>query len=153
MTCHMTWPATPAVQQLLQHLRLILELCPPVLKALQKQPMRLAILALVQLAALPRLMMRSPERLTLLGRALDRPVALSTSLSAAYVAVEDRLRSRGPRQVCEKWTLTCSSNSNSLILPKNSLFSRNKFPVLLRPNLWAKAAKVHSRGLFPPDTR
>ena len=57
--------------------------------------MRLAILALVQVAALPRLVMRSPERLTLLGRPHDRPVAHATSLPAAYVAVEDRSRSRG----------------------------------------------------------
>jgi len=62
MTCHMTWPATPTVQQLLRHLRFILELRPPILEALQNQSMRFAILVLVQIAALPRLMMR-PARM------------------------------------------------------------------------------------------
>ncbi len=63
MACHMTLPGAPTVQQLLRRLRLIPELRPPVLKALQNQPMRLTILAPVQVATLPRLMMRAPERL------------------------------------------------------------------------------------------
>ena len=32
--------------------------------------------------------------------------ALELDALAVYVAMEDRSRSRGPRQVCEEWTVT-----------------------------------------------
>jgi hypothetical protein len=50
MTSHMTWLATPSVQQLPGDLRLLLELRSPVLEALQHQAVRFAILSLVQIA-------------------------------------------------------------------------------------------------------
>jgi hypothetical protein len=61
----MSKPATPPIEQLLLDLRLLLELRPPVPEAFQRQPVRLAIFSLVQIATAPRFMMRSPERLKL----------------------------------------------------------------------------------------
>jgi hypothetical protein len=79
----MTSPTAATVEQLLWHLRLIPELRPPVLEALQNKLMRLAIFALVQIAAWPRLKMRPPERIALIRRPHDRPVAqLDLSSSA-----------------------------------------------------------------------
>jgi hypothetical protein len=75
MICHMTWLAAPSVQQLPGDLRLLLELRPPVLEALQHQAVRFAILSLVQIAPPPRLMVRAPERLALWPSTHDRPLA------------------------------------------------------------------------------
>jgi hypothetical protein len=45
--------------------RLGFELCPPVAEGLERDALNLAILALIQLATLPRFVMRSPERIAL----------------------------------------------------------------------------------------
>jgi hypothetical protein len=74
MTCHRTCAVSP-VQQFPGHLRLLPELRPPVLKALQHQAVRLAILTLVQIALAPRLMVQSPERLALRPTPHDCPLA------------------------------------------------------------------------------
>jgi hypothetical protein len=39
----------------------------PIAESFERNPLRLAILPLIQVAALPRLMMRTPERLALTG--------------------------------------------------------------------------------------
>jgi hypothetical protein len=61
----MTKPAAPPVQQLSSHLRLGLELRPSVPKAFQRQAVRFAVFSLIQIAAPPRLVVRSPKRFKL----------------------------------------------------------------------------------------
>jgi hypothetical protein len=53
------------MQPALMRLWLGFELRPPVAKGLERGAFRLAILPLIQVAALPRLVMRPPEGLTL----------------------------------------------------------------------------------------
>jgi len=61
----MTKGTTAPAEQLPGHLRLLLELRPPVPEAFQRQAARLAIFSLIQSATAPRFMMRSPERFKL----------------------------------------------------------------------------------------
>jgi Bacterial regulatory protein, arsR family len=56
---------TPVKQLALSRLWLGFELRPPVAKSLGRDAFRLAILPLIQVAALPRLVVRPPESLTL----------------------------------------------------------------------------------------
>jgi hypothetical protein len=60
-----TYAAAPVEQLAHGRLRLRLELRPPVAERLQRDALRLAILPLIQVATLPRLVMRPPERLAL----------------------------------------------------------------------------------------
>lgn len=78
VTKPMTKPAPPVKQLALGRLRLGFELLAPVLERLLREAMNLAILALIQIATLPRLMMSPPERLaiTLPGSVLVRHLAL-----------------------------------------------------------------------------
>ena len=55
---------TPVEQLALGWLWLSFELRSPVAESLEWNALRLAILPLIQVATLPRLMMRTPERLT-----------------------------------------------------------------------------------------
>jgi hypothetical protein len=106
MTCHMTWLATPSVQQLPGDLRLLLELRSPVLEALQHQAVRFAILSLV-LRSLRRhaswCERQNASRSGQYPSSSTCPLILS---SPAYFAVEVRSQSAFARQVCEEWTLT-----------------------------------------------
>jgi hypothetical protein len=66
--------------------------------------MNLAMLPLIQVAALPRLMMRTPERLT-----LTSPCSMFFRylvLSHLKIRGENRSCSSAAEQVCEKWTVT-----------------------------------------------
>jgi len=66
MSRHMSKPAAAAIEQLpLSDRGLASELRSPVAEPLQRQSVQLAILALVQCAACPVLMMRPPETLQL----------------------------------------------------------------------------------------
>src|SRR3989442_9544907 len=62
-TSSVTWPAAPEEQLVRRRLRLRCELRPPVAECLQRNPLSLAILSLIQLTPTPRLMVRPPERL------------------------------------------------------------------------------------------
>src|SRR5205807_3137849 len=63
MTKPMTKPAAPPVEQLArQRLGFGFELRPPVAERLERDPLGLAILPLIQLATTPHLMVRPPKR-------------------------------------------------------------------------------------------
>jgi hypothetical protein len=59
----MTKPAAPVEQLARLRLRLRFELRPPVAKRLERKPLSLTILSLIQIALTPRLMVRPPKRL------------------------------------------------------------------------------------------
>jgi hypothetical protein len=59
------YAAAPVQQLARRRLWLRLELRTPVPERLQRQALRVAIFPLIQVAALPRFMMRPPERLTM----------------------------------------------------------------------------------------
>jgi hypothetical protein len=113
-----------------RRLRFGFELRPPVAKRLERKPLNLTILSLIQITMTPRLMVRAPKGLA---------VTLATPPSVRHLflltfckkASENRSRSAGAKQACEQWTLTpgvgipCS-------LKKNSLLGLQKFPVPLR---------------------
>jgi hypothetical protein len=107
------------VEQLaFRRLRLGFEQRTPIPESLERDPLRLAILPLVQVAALPRLMMRPPE-----VRSLTRPSPMLVRhivLSIFKIEDENRSGSLAAEQLCEKWTLT----SNSLLFRAASLFRR-----------------------------
>src|ERR1700704_4235521 len=96
--------------------------------------MNLAILPLIQVAALPRLMMRTPERLTL---TLPRSMPLRPSRPLhLQIEGENRSCSVAAEQVCEKWTLTFGVSDLATLV---SLFgvntvpdTRKNFPVISR---------------------
>jgi hypothetical protein len=85
-------------------LRLGFELRTPIAESLKWNPLRVTILPLIQVATLPSLMMRAPERL-----ALTRPRSMLVRhlvLSILQIDGENRSRSSAAEQVCKKWTLT-----------------------------------------------
>jgi hypothetical protein len=111
-------------------LRLGFELRTPIAESLERNPLGLAILPLVQVATLPRFMVCPPE-----VRSLTRPRPILVRhivLSIFKVEEENRSGSLAAEQLCEKWTLTNSSlliraaslfyRDNSLFRGKNSLF-------------------------------
>jgi hypothetical protein len=72
MTKRMTKPAAPVEQLARRRLGFGFELRPPVAERLERKPLSLTILSLIQIALTPRLMMRAPEGLTItLARALS----------------------------------------------------------------------------------
>jgi hypothetical protein len=87
-------------------------------------------------------MMRSPERLPLLGSPHDRPFAHSTSLSRHTSPWRERSQPEGLGQVCEEWTLTCSAAFPSQIRGRQSLFPDLGFPVRNLPASARKARKI-----------
>src|SRR5258706_5166618 len=103
----LTYPAASVEQLALRQLRLGLELRPPVAERLERDPLGLAILPLIQLATTPRLMLRPPKRLavTRAGQDLVRHLVL---LICKIEGRPDRVR-QTPQQVCEKLTLTITS--------------------------------------------
>ena len=109
VTKPMTKPSPPIEQLALARLRLGFELLAPVLECLLWKPMNLAILALVQVATLPSLMMRPPERPRLDASTVVR--SPSRSLPILQIEGENRSWPRGSRQVCEKWTLTGTADA------------------------------------------
>src|SRR4029077_3467338 len=76
----------------------------PVAERLQRNALRFAILPLVQVTTLPRLMVRTPERLVLASPSS----VLVRHLVLLNLQIESENRSclRTARKVCEKWTLT-----------------------------------------------
>jgi hypothetical protein len=112
------------VEQLVfRWLRLGFELRTPIPESLERDSLRLAILPLVQVATLPRLMMRPPE-----VRSLTRPRPMLVHhivISIFKTEDENRSGALAAEQLCEKWTLTRLSlfrRDNSLLRRKNSLF-------------------------------
>src|ERR1700738_4767164 len=85
-------------------LRLRFNLPPPIAESLERNPLRFAILSLIQRALLPRLMVLAPESLavTLTGSKFVGPVVASL---LKFIG-ENRSRPNRGQQVCEKWTLT-----------------------------------------------
>jgi hypothetical protein len=82
-----------AVEQLaLGRLWLGFELRAPIAKSLERNPLRLAILSLIQVATLPRLMMRPPESLALTRPRLVFVRHIILSSSAKSRARTDRVR-------------------------------------------------------------
>src|SRR5262245_29398784 len=107
MTKPMTKPAAPVEQLARRRLRLSFELRPPVAERLERKPLSLTILSLIQIALPPRLMVRAPKGLTVtLARTSLRPPSVPSSLCRK--ASENRSRSAGAKQACEQWTLTQS---------------------------------------------
>jgi hypothetical protein len=105
------------------------ELLAPVLEPLLWQALCLAILPLIQVASLPRLMMRPPERLTL---SLPRSMLLRhLVLSICKIDSENRSWSAATEQVCEKWTVT-NMRRHSLILFGYFPDISKKFPDVTR---------------------
>ena len=105
-------------------LRLRSELLTPVLETLLRQVMRFAILPLIQVATLPRLVVRSPERLTLPSTLAAAPPSRSLHLQ---IDGENRSGSSAAEQVCDLFL-----NLLSLIPPIRSLLRVPKFPVRCR---------------------
>jgi hypothetical protein len=68
--------------------------------------MRLAILPLIQVATLPRFMMRSPERFVLAPP--GSMFAFHSALLNLKHREQNRWRTQSTEQACEKWTLTVS---------------------------------------------
>jgi hypothetical protein len=97
--------------------------------------MRLAILPLIQVATLPRFVVRSPERLTLpLPRSLLlRHLVLSIFKSMART---DRVRQR--QNKCARNGRLPACSVHSLILDVRSLFALRKFAVTIRRELRCK---------------
>jgi hypothetical protein len=95
------------------------ELRPPIAESLERNPLRFAILSLIQRALLPHLMVLAPESLavTLTGSKFVGHVV--SSLFENSSARTDRVRT-ARKQPCKKWTLTFLG-CNSLIPFKNSL--------------------------------
>src|SRR5258708_34988422 len=58
------YPAPPVEELALRQLRPGLELRPPAAKRLERKPLTLTILSLIQIAFAPRLMLRAPKGLT-----------------------------------------------------------------------------------------
>ena len=85
-------------------LRLGFELRTPIPESLERDPLRLAILPLVQVDTLPCLMTRPPER-----RSLTRPRPMLVRhivLSIFKIEEKNRPGSLAAEQLCEKWTFT-----------------------------------------------
>ena len=107
-------------------LRLGFELRTPIPESLERDSLRLAILPLVQVATLPRLMMRPSE-----VRSLTRPRPMLVHhivISIFKTEDENRSGALAAEQLCEKWTLTLQAQEslflkrNSLLAGENSLF-------------------------------
>src|SRR5258708_1503576 len=101
-------------------LRFGFELCTPVAESLERDPLRLTILPLIQVAALPRLLVRPPEPLVLTPPRPPPPAATPYDARPPYLSThlkiegENRSRSGAAEQVCKKWTLTrfpCSAKT------------------------------------------
>src|SRR5262245_2772331 len=104
VTKAVTCAAAPVEQLAGRWLRFGPELRPPVTERLQRQALRLAILPLIQIAPLPRFMMRPPECLP-----VSRPrhnIDSHPALLSFENAKENRSQSSGPGQVCLPSTLT-----------------------------------------------
>src|SRR5438093_5770039 len=105
MTKGMTKLAAPVEQFARRRLRFGFELRPPVAKRLERKPLSLTILSLIQIALTPRLVACAPKGLAvMLARApFVRHQFLPTF---AKKASENRSRSTGAKQSCNQWTLT-----------------------------------------------
>src|SRR6266436_5688165 len=113
MTKGMTWAATSVQKFWRRRLRFGFELRPPIAERLEWNPVRFAILSLIQRALLPRLMVLAPKNLavTLTG---SKFVGHLVSSLSKFVG-QNRSRPIREEQACKKWTLTLSLG-NSLLL-------------------------------------
>jgi|ERR1700686_988596 len=103
----MIWPTSPVEQLGRSRLGLRFELRPPIAESFLRNPVRFAILSLIQRALLPGLMVLAPESLA---------VTLTDSKFVGHVVSsllkfigENRSRpnrEETTKQLCEKWTLT-----------------------------------------------
>ena len=85
-------------------LRLGFELRTPIPESLERDSLRLAILPLVQVATLPRLMMR-PSEVRFLTR--PRPMLVHHIVISIFKTEdENRSGALAAEHLCEKWTLT-----------------------------------------------
>src|SRR5476651_2471550 len=91
--------STPVEQLALEGLWLGLKLRPPVAKCLQRAALRLAILPLIQVAALPRLVARPPESFT-----LPRPRSVIVHQLALLICKSRARTDRayGPQEKCAR---------------------------------------------------
>src|SRR6266446_3701875 len=100
----MTLPAAPVEQLARRPLRFGFELGPPVAKRLERNPLSLTILSLIQIALTPRLVMRPPKGLTV---TLARPSSVGHLFPPHFAKkASETSRSAGAKQACEQWTLT-----------------------------------------------
>jgi hypothetical protein len=92
--CTYEWTeATAPVQQLARRrLWFGFELRPPVAKRLERNPLSLAILALVQLTAPPHLMVRAPECLAVASARQDLLVGMARCFAQISTTGADRRR-------------------------------------------------------------
>jgi hypothetical protein len=102
------------------------ELLAPVLECLLWKAMNLAITPLIQVATLPRLMMRTPERLTL---TLPRSMSARHFVLSICKSRERTDRDPDTRRKCARngrlpfgRQISLFGHSNSLFRQKNSLF-------------------------------
>src|SRR6266404_3932138 len=87
MTKGMTWAATSVQKFWRRRLRFGFELRPPIAERLEWNPVRFAILSLIQRALLPRLMVLAPKNLAVtltgskfVGQNRSRPILDETSV-------------------------------------------------------------------------
>src|SRR6202163_1622137 len=112
MTKGMTYAATSVQKFRCRQLRFGFELRPPIAESLERNPVRFAILSLIQRALLPRLMVLAPESLAVTLTGSKFLEHLVSSLSK-FIG-ENRSRPNRGEQVCEKW--------DAYFLAENSLF-------------------------------
>src|ERR1700686_5562930 len=113
MTKGMTYAATSVQKFRCRQLRFGFELRPPIAESLERNPLRFAILSLIQRALLPRLMVLAPESLAVTFTGSKFVGHLVSSLSK-FVG-ENRSRPNRGQQVCEKWTCVDAPSDASRI--------------------------------------
>jgi hypothetical protein len=94
-----------------------LELRTPIAERLERNPVSLAILTLIELAFYPGLMVRAPKSLAITfagSKVVGHLVVLTCKLSART----DRVRT-SKKQACKKWTLTVSAAFGDFTLIRN----------------------------------
>jgi hypothetical protein len=97
------------------------ELLTPVLEPLLWQALRLAILPLIQVAPLPRLVMRTPECLAL---PLPRPMLLRHLVLSIFKSMARTDRVRQKQNKCVRNGRLLGALVDALFLPRASLFSQ-----------------------------
>jgi hypothetical protein len=143
MTNGMTKPAAPVEQFARRGLRFGFELRPPVLKGLERKPLSLTILSLIQIALLPALVMGPPKGLTItLARAPSVRHLFLLTFANRPVRTDRVRHAQNKRAKNGRLRLSLLARLNSLISRKNSLLWLQKFPAAKFPTQRNKAFEL-----------
>ena len=156
MAGHVSKPATPVQQSRLPHLVLGLEAIPPVAKPLQRQSVQLAVLALIERALFPLLMVLPPETSSS-AHFCALIFGMSLLLPPGTGRAKRRSSPKSRTQLCNSRTLTIPDPLLPIRCYLNfaSLFRGMKFPDPRAGKLvqnmadFCGSAARHRRGIQP----